>query len=376
MSKERLTTTYFQNRLESVQPSPPRESLLYAQTTSRNLPIAGSGDSTGIKHFYEMPYGNPHFREDQRRVLDSLAVGRLDEILPSDLAVYFHDFQDKIGNHIIKLPEKTVVKISVLPNHTATIRRMRRITPWWAPLPYFRITDYYDVDGQNNTAWDVFQLLHPIPKHSEENKPTKPLEVVSVPPILNAFFAPTRYLNLLMLNRLSADSFLGRLLSKSQTVSKILKISDALIPGHESGHKWQFREYFPFEAYPKTPAHIKLKTLFLPILGIFFPGATRRIREELQTYKTEIVEQERNAHAFALSAGRRLRDLGLDILRGYNTDEIAGAVNFALSSYDKAFKNLPGPLFSHKKGIMYQREKTEKVKPQNVSHPSLQPAPV
>lgn len=358
MSKERLVPiSFLPGRIKQELPSMPTESLSGQPVESGTIPLFNS--NSGIKHFYEMPYGNPRFREDQRRVLDSLTVGRTHEVLPSDLFSLYQTHKDKIGNHTVKLPNSTLVKLSLLPNGIATIRRMRRITPWWAPLPCFRITDYYDVDGQNNTAWDVFQLLCPPPKHSEEKKPTKPVEVISVPPILNAFFAPTRYLNLLMLNRLSSDSFLGRLVSKLLARSKILEITDALIPAHESGHKWQFREYFPLESFPRPPTHIRLKTFFLPLISKIFPRKAAQIRTELETYKTQRCDQERNAHAFALSAGRRLRDLGLDTLRGYSISEIEGAVDFALSSYDKAFKKLPGMPFSQKERIIYKRKKKE-----------------
>ena len=59
-----------------------------------------------------------------------------------------------------------------------------------------------------------------------------------------------------------------------------------------------------------------------------------------------LVDHERNAMAFSLAAARKLRDLNLDIFRGYSQKEIQAFTDDLLKSHEPIFSGIPIPAFS------------------------------
>lgn len=300
---------------------------------------------TSVPHFSSTEFGNENYRRDQKAVLNSLHTDTPENVLPDAVKPAWKSSSEFIGNRKILLPDKTIVKLSATDQGQTVIRWMKQIGPRFLKLPVFKMLGYFVIDRVSNKAWDTSQLWNPTFDDSKNEK-RKPVEVFSYPKILNAFFVPTRSANVLMLNRLSVDNILGRFLSSKTPLKNTFSITDSLIPAHESGHRWQFKDYFPVDEITFKPKWMKLKTRLLPIISKISPSWGEKIYGELKTFKTHLSQMERNATAFQLAVAHKLRGKGVDLLRGYSNHEVFDAVNFSLGSYDKAYSSLPGPAFS------------------------------
>ncbi len=335
----------------SYRPLPIPERKSFFASPTRPLPKNGTIYEEKIPpitldRIQRFSIGNPNYRQDQRLVLDQLHVEEAETALPAPLRIIFDRLKGKLGHTVVKLKDRREVKIDNAENGITTIRQMKRLTPWWLPLPIYKVEDFYHIDQLTGKAWDVSQLWSPL---LPEYRKTKRVEVLTIPPILNAFYAPLESINLFMLNRLSTDSIRGRGLTENPKFKRHLEIVDHLIPGHEAGHRWQFREFFPLEDIPQRPKWINLKLFFLPLIEKIFPNWAKEIKDELTTFKETHVQMERNAHAFALAAARKLKEQGVDLLRGFNVKEIESGVDLALGSYDRGkIGRLPGIPFSQK----------------------------
>ena len=67
--------------------------------------------------------------------------------------------------------------------------------------------------------------------------------------------------------------------------------------------------------------------------------------ENLSHTRNNLRLLERNASAFSLSVMRKLREEGIDILRGYENRDVVSAFEFALNSYESSFIGIPGKKF-------------------------------
>lgn len=70
--------------------------------------------------------------------------------------------------------------------------------------------------------------------------------------------------------------------------------------------------------------------------------------EKMVDKKRQLKEMERNAWAFSFAVARKLRDQGLDLMRGFDTDKVKRIAEIALKSYDIPLNKIPGESISSK----------------------------
>lgn len=76
----------------------------------------------------------------------------------------------------------------------------------------------------------------------------------------------------------------------------------------------------------------------------------------LKISKSRGTWQERNADAFTLSMARKLKQQGVDLLRGYSVDEVTSLIDKELFTYDKGLgKYLPGLPYAQRMRKEYRK---------------------
>lgn len=274
--------------------------------------------------------------EKQREVITTLHVGNIESELPPNLYKIYSEFGGTMKPRSFLLEDNSEVEINSTENGIVTIRRMKKSKPLLFFIPVYRIEDFFIVDRENKKVWDVSQLW----------KKDKTLNIVSIPALVNSSFVPTRDGNYLILNRISDHlNFQHQRENMTELNPAVL---DFIIPPHENAHNNQFinnkkSNNTLTSALIKSYITHKIQRPLFKIAEFF--GQSELIRK----VKARMVENERNAHAFALSVFRNLRQKGLDVFINIPLSEIFKTVNFALETYDQSLSFMKGPAFSKDK---------------------------
>jgi len=109
---------------------------------------------------------------------------------------------------------------------------------------------------------------------------------------------------------------------------------------HEFGHRYQFK---PTE----TEKWVHLSANNLEKSSLSFKRKSVKDQEKLIKGKQIIKEEERNAWAFALSLVMKLKHLGVNITRGFTSEQVNEWVGYNLQSYDESLRRIPGNQISN-----------------------------
>ena len=216
------------------------------------------------------------------------------------------------GNGIVEL--QRIAEMPVAPKSTI--------------LPLYDVREHYVIDTITGKTFDATSMY------------PEGVRAVTCPGSGDAYFASTKEGNFLVLNRVSDNPLMKILEAMKKT--NYLEISDQfLVSAHESGHGQQFSKEHPKLRWNEMEALSLIVVMGVTLSSFAFSYAPG-IGEWLSKIKTNYVDLERNAHAFSLAVARRLRDLGVDVYRGYSNEDLIRTVDFALRSYDGVFMWIKG----------------------------------
>lgn len=313
---------------------------------------------------------NPSYENCQRNIIENLKTGDADTFLPTPLKqVLEMDKHLPQDDKTVTFADQTFVKV----NHSSNgITTLRHLCPHPKVLgdPAYTIKNFFIVDSVSGKAWDISQLWKDLPV-SENDGQTKPITMLTIPKLPNAGYAMTKDGPTLILNRLSEQP---KNTSLYKEVGKEgLELTDHFIPMHESAHMIMFnrdRSNDDLDTKLLKSYLQSLKNIIMrPFYSLLEKFRFRPVNPITKALKFYTVHKERNAHAFALGVARKLKTLGVDLLRNIPNSTVYKVVDYFLRSYDKNNRaiNLPG--------LAYTQELRRKLRLKKLhKHPALSPA--
>lgn len=291
---------------------------------------------------------NPECVKDQKELIAGLRVGKVEEVLPESLLAIYQKAREKglKGKKTFEVEKDKQVRVDAKENGIVEIRGLREQKGEVLKEATHRIEDYYLVDPVTGKAFDVSQLWESELRGDAETKVVVTGEVLST-------LMPTNDGGVLIINK-PTDHPLGKI--ASWIAKDKLLILDHLVPLHEMGHRPQVILDDPNvspETRGKSYARRVLESsliqtlLVVPFLPNLASSLIPKIGEDLAAAKQRMAERERNTHAFALGVIRKLKDEGVDVLRGIPNSEIAKTIDYWLmGGYDVALAGVKGEFFS------------------------------
>lgn len=304
------------------------------------------------KSFVNYENANPFYAEDQKRVLNRIEVKPMDQILPDD--IYYCVKNNEFINQetIIKQDDDQII-LNRSENNIFTIKRGYSLEidseDWKFKLlnklvpKIYTIEDYYIVDMETKMAFDA-SVLWKTESSSKDGSKNYGTTVTSAPKRKEiAGFFPEISNGVILINKIDDEKIKKHHLDEKLSPAQIEFVENTSL-FHESGHKYQYdgRDLI----YDKKSFRLLSLLNQLPFLSRLCKKETISSFEKNRIIASET---ERNATAFDIAVIRKLRDLGLDLTRGLNNQQVFEAVTFGLNTYEKLFSKIDGPRISTNK---------------------------
>lgn len=241
--------------------------------------------------------------------------------------------------------------LRTLSNNIQIFQKRRRMKNVFFFFKRYEIEDFFFIDRESRKAWNLTALLR------SREKDGHPFEIIAYPHINNSGVAKTKAGHTIISNFLNENENANGFKKKMKISGNMEEIFDIIAPLHEIGHHFQKREKANKDSLEMTMVKEWLaKKFLLPIVIFLMDLKIGEMFNFFRVFKERITWQERNPHAFALATVHKLRSDGLDLLRGYDTDEVKGFVDTALLSYDYGLGiKFPGLPYSQKLRKSYRQ---------------------
>lgn len=293
--------------------------------------IEGGGSEGNISEFQKrtermLKSRNPHTEADEQAVLDALTVMDV-TALPESIQTASRQYATRQGGHVKDLPDGTKLHITTFPNDILDVQRVRKSKRRVLWYQTYDLLSYHTIDTVSQKAFDVTQLWK-TPEGGEE----KPLDVLVVPNIQEIGLAPTKEGDVIVLGSYKPTqrmppNYIGYLkrTALSHEVAHHLQ-STRLHTSELSVNQMLLERKFRFL--------LQWKRLMDALVSRPGPMEKENRRALQLMARTHRVWEERNAHAFTLSLVRKLRMLGVDMMRGMSVTDIFKQEDRILQTYD------------------------------------------
>ncbi|MBI4066211.1 hypothetical protein HY411_00695 [Candidatus Gottesmanbacteria bacterium] len=268
---------------------------------------------------------NPYTEADQQELLDNLVVVDA-ATLPTEIQAASRQHATTIGTHTKRLGDNTQLRVTTLPNGIIDVQHIKKSRRRVLAYPTYDLLSYYLIDATSKKAFDVSQLLR-----SSGDGDGKSLDVLVVPDIQEIALARTKEGDVILLGSYKP--------SPKMTPNYIDYLKRTALP-HESAHSMQSKhregEYSLNQILleRKFAFLLKWRSAIEALLARPSPSE-KQARTMLRIQgRAHRVWEERNAHAFTLALIKKLRTLGIDMMRGMSADQITENEDKILQTYD------------------------------------------
>lgn len=293
--------------------------------------IEGEGSEGNISEFQKriermLKSRNPHTESDERAVLGALTVTDV-TALAEPIQTANLEYAKRAGEHVKRLPDGTKLRVTTFPNgilDVQHVKKSKRQVLWYRT---YDLLSYHTIDSVSGKAFDVTQLWK-----TPEGREEKRLDVLVVPQVQEIGLAPIKEGDVIVL---------GSYKPTRKMPPNYISYLKRTALSHEVGHHMQSTRLDTSELSVnqmllerKFSILLKWKSLMDMLISQPNPQE-KQVRKHLALQaRIHRVWEERNAHAFTLSLVRKLRALGVDMMRGMNVSKILENEDRILQTYD------------------------------------------
>jgi hypothetical protein len=318
--------------------------------------------------FINSENANPNYIEYQKDILEGIEAKPADDVLPPELFNAVKTGLQNQGETNVNIDGKDVYMYKS-ENDILTVRCSHSLKDELKELsgeskvlgflarifPETKIIDnYYYVDLVSGKAFDA-SILWTAPSSSKDPYSPDVGSVATFDPKIGVFacFRPNKSGGELIINSAKDNPKLEKKLRKEMSEDGI-DLLERVALFHEAGHKFQFDQSAQGTGRKGSLMLIASLMEKYPLAEKFY-NRKLELMKSMDEQKAVMVQQERNASAFALSVLHRLKLSGLDLTRDLTHEEVEASVEYGLRTYDKVFLRFNGNAFS-KQERKLQRE--------------------